>query len=161
MRNGFIESLAVALVFAVPAIAAPNRKPKSLSAELSGKALSSYDTGKVLFERGDPATAHAKFKEAYEASRNPRLLWNMAACSLKQKQYVLAIHEAERHLEEGRGQLLPEQIEKAEAFLEELKGLVVEASFELTPSGAKLSVDGEPRSDAVEAKPLMLELAGR
>jgi hypothetical protein len=142
-RAVLLPMLATLCAATTLAVAAP--KPRALADELAGPALASYEQGKTLFEHADYGTAHAKFKQAYDASKNPRLLWNMAACSAKEKRYALAIAEVEQHLALGRRTLTPEQVEKAEAFRAELVGYVATASVSVTPTGAALRVDDEPR----------------
>jgi hypothetical protein len=141
----FIRGLVVVLM--ASSLAFAQAKPKALAEELTGSALASYEQGKVLFEHGDFGTAHAKFKQAYDASGNPRLLWNMAACSAKEKRYALAIGEVERHLALGRRTLTADQVEKAEAFRAEVSGYVATATVSATPSGAELRIDDEPRGE--------------
>lgn len=133
-------------------------KPRHLAEELHGAALEAYEQGKALFEHGDFGTAHAKFKQAFVASKHARLLWNMAACSAKQKHYALAIAEVEQHLTVGAGTLTAEQVAKARAFRDELRGFVAEASFVVTPNGARLSVDHEPVEARDPAKPVYLDV---
>jgi hypothetical protein len=137
---------------------ASQKATKSISEELSGAARSAFDQGKTLFEHGDYVTAHAKFKAAYEQSKNPRLFWNLAACSAKEKRYARAIDEAERQLAEGRGKLTPEVQQRTLDFLAEMRGYVAEAVFTLNPSGAELSVDGESRGTQGAVATVTLEL---
>ncbi len=120
-------------------------KPKSIGEELSGEAYAEFEQGKDLFEHDDYVTAHAKLERAYDLSKNPRILWNLAACSAKQKKYALAIAEADRHLLDGAGKLTQDQIDRAKLFVAGLRGLVAEATFSVTPAGAKLSIDRTPR----------------
>ena len=137
------RALAVGLMAASVALA--DAKPKALGDELSGAARKSFEHAKDLFEVSDFGTAHAKFQEAYGLSRNPRLLWNMAACSARQKRYAQAIAEAERYVAEGRASLTADQIAKAEAALTDWRAFVMTATLTVTPSGADLRIDDEPR----------------
>jgi hypothetical protein len=120
-------------------------KPKTLGEELSGPARESFEQAKDLFDASDFGTAHAKYREAYRLSRNPRLLWNMAACSARQKRYAQAISEAERYLAEGRAKLTADQITKAETALTDWRAFVATATLTVTPSGAELRIDDEAR----------------
>jgi hypothetical protein len=157
--KGIASALPTPAVAPTPTALAPAAgKPKALAEELTGSALASYEQGKVLFEHGDFGTAHAKFKQAYDASGNPRLLWNMAACSAKEKRYALAIAEVERHLELGRRTLTPEQIEKADAFRAEVSGYVATATVSATPSGAMLRIDDEPRGELFAPRNFYLDV---
>jgi hypothetical protein len=140
-------ALMLAIAIALPA-RAETRTPTPLSEELQGPARAAFEQGRTLFEHGDHLTAHAKFREAFELSRDVRLVWNMAACSSKQRRYARAIAEAERYLAEGQGLLTGEQQERARAFVGEMRAFVAEASFVVTPAGASLAIDGEPVPEA-------------
>ncbi len=146
------------VVFTASLLFASQRAKKSISDELSGTARTAFEQGKTLFEHGDYVTAHAKFKSAYEHSKNPRLLWNLAACSARTKRYARAIDEAERHLTEGRGKLTPDGQQRAIDFLAEMRGYVAEAVLTLNPSGAELSIDGESRGTQGAVATVILEL---
>jgi hypothetical protein len=137
------RSAAALLLLSSFALAEAKQKP--LAQELSGVARESFERAKDLFEASDFATAHAKFKQAYEASRNPRLLWNMAACSARLKRYARAIDETVRYLGEGRGKLNAEQVDKANGALAEWRSFVADAALNVEPGGATLHVDDEPR----------------
>ena len=157
----FVGYFALALLVAAPTNARAQPKPaatRTLSEDLQGPARVAFDQGRVLFEHGDYLTAHAKFREAFELSRDVRLVWNMAACSSKQKRYARAIAEAERYLAEGRGVLTAEQQERARTFLGEMRTLVVEATLVVAPEGAAVTIDGEPIAPAEGRLTKLLEL---
>jgi hypothetical protein len=135
--------VALSMTVAFPSFA--QTKPKTIAEELNGEARAAFEQGKDLFEHEDYVTAHAKLERAHELSANPRILWNLAACAAKQKRYALAIAEAERYLLEGGSKLTPEQTDRAQRFVEELRGLVAEATFSVAPAGAKLTIDRTPR----------------
>jgi hypothetical protein len=140
------RTLRLAFVWlAYASIAHAQPKPKTIAEELTGEARAEFEQGKELFEHEDYVTAHAKLERSYELSHNPRILWNLAACSAKQKKYTLAIAEADRYLLEGGAKLTPEQVDRAQQFIAGLRGLVAEATFSVTPEGAKLSIDRVPR----------------
>jgi hypothetical protein len=139
--------VALALVVAAPAfgesVSPVARAPRGLAEELQGASRAAFDQARALFEHGDYATAHAKFREAHELSGDARLVWNMAACSSKLRRYARAIAEAERYLEEGRAVLSAEQRERAAAFLAEVRAFVAEATFVVAPDDARVTLDGE------------------
>jgi tetratricopeptide (TPR) repeat protein len=151
--------LALPLALALPARAQPRpAAARTLSEDLQGPARVAFDQGRVLFEHGDYLTAHAKFRQAHELSGDVRLVWNMAACSSKQKRYARAIAEAERYLAEGRGVLSAEQQERARAFLAEMRTLVVEATLVVAPDGASVTIDGDLLAPAEGRLTKLLEL---
>jgi hypothetical protein len=144
-RRSRVAALAVAVALAsTTRVVAQVKAPRSLADSLEGEARSNFEKGRELFEHGDFATAHAKFRQAYDRSKDPRLVWNMAACSSKQKRYARAIAEAKRYLSEGGNTLTAEQQERARAFVVEMRDLVGETTLVIAPAGASLSIDGEP-----------------
>ncbi len=153
LRVGLV---AVALSLALPA-QAQSKPLRPLAEELEGDARANFEQGRALFEHGDYLTAHAKFRLAYEASKNTRLLWNLAACSSKLKRYGRALREAERYLEAGEA-LSVEQREKALAFVRELRSLVAPVTFVVRPAGSRLALDGEDRGTVEEQSLHPLEL---
>jgi hypothetical protein len=137
------RSAAVVCTWASLVWAEPKARP--LAEELSGEARAAFDQGRTLFDHEDFATAHAKFRQAYDLSKSPRLLWNLAACSAKQRRYARAIGEAERYLDAGATALSPDAKDRTQAFLTEMKSYVAEATIRVTPLDASLTVDDEPR----------------
>ncbi len=129
-----------------PALAAESHTQKPLSEVLTGVARVAYESGRLLLEADDSATAHAKFKEAYQLSKSPRLLWNMAACSKLQRRYAMAVQELELFLTDGAGQITPEQEARARELLETLRVVVAPVTVRVVPANASLAVDGEPRA---------------
>lgn len=136
---------AAAIIMLVSSLAFAQEKPKALGEELSGAALQSFEQAKDLFEHGAFPTAHAKYKQAYELSRNARLLWNMAACSARLQHFGQAIGEAERYLSEGRGKLTGEQVDKATGSLGDWRAFTAEATLTVTPLDANIRIDDDPR----------------
>ena len=131
------------MVTAAHSAPVPTTSPKSLADELRGPALEAYEQAKELFEHQDFTTAHARFRQAYDASKNPRLLWNMAACSSKGKRYGRAIAEAERFLAEGRGRISSDQETRASQMALQLRKLVAEVRVEFVPFGSTVTLDGD------------------
>jgi hypothetical protein len=177
MRLCLRSSLGVALV-TVQALAAPARPAakdhatltpttpvqaessaqRPLSEVLSGPARVAYESGRLLLEANDSATAHAKFKEAYELSRKPRLLWNMAACSKLQRHYAMAVQELETFLSDGAGQITPEQEARARELLETLRVVVAPIAVKVVPAAARLYVDGEAKTTSAGELRLLLDV---
>ena len=148
----------VTVLFLTHLAFAEQNAPRSLTEELSGAALASFEQAKDLFEHADFSTAHAKFKAAYQSSKNARLLWNMAACSTKLKRYASAIGEAERYLREGKGTLSGEQEGRANAFLADMRTYVAEATLTVQPAGSALHVDRESRGVIQDSTTMYLDV---
>jgi hypothetical protein len=129
-----------------PSKAAPSvdKSQRPLAEILTGPALDAYLKGRDLFDAGDTLTGHAKLLEAYELSKNPRLLWNMAACSKSSRHYSRAIDELTRFLQDGREQITADQAKRAEDVRATLYSLVAAVTLKVAPEGASVSLDDEP-----------------
>jgi hypothetical protein len=143
--------LAVCLAASSPGLAAP------LSETLTGEAKTDFDAGKVLFEDGDFPGAAAKFQQAYERSKDPRLLWNVAVCEKAQRHYVRVRVLVERYLAEGKDVLTPEQTQAAKGVLDTIKPLIGTAKIE-APEGVEISVDGTNAGTTPLPAPVPLDL---
>jgi len=150
------HAIACAVVTVAATSAAAEKAQKPLNEILRGDALDAYAKGRDLFEAGDVVTGHAKLLEAYEISKNPRLLWNMAACSKSSRHYARAIDELTRFLADGRDQITAEQAKRAEEVRATLYSLVAAATITRAPEDASLTIDGEPATRG--AGPYYLEL---
>ncbi|MBE7481735.1 MAG: PEGA domain-containing protein [Polyangiaceae bacterium] len=131
-------------VRAQPADAPPAPStPASLSESLTGAAKSAFDQGKLLFEDGDFAGAKLKFDKAYQESKDPRLLWNMAACEKGLRNYGKLLTLLERYLGEGDERVTEEARARAIELRKTIKGFVSELTVTVDQPGAKVSIDGE------------------
>ena len=122
---------------------AAEKSQRPLTEILSGPALDAYLKGRDLFEAGDVVTGHAKLLEAYELSKNPRLLWNLAACSKSGRQYARAIRELTTFLHDGRDQITADQAKRAEDVRATLYSLVATVTVKASPAGATITLDDE------------------
>lgn len=135
--------------------------PKSLSETLKGEARGDYESGRILYADGDFGGALIKFRDAYEIAKDPRLLWNMAACEKNLRHYAKVLHLIERYLEEG-GDLLTEQ-DRADAdrLLTAIRPFVAEIQLQVDQPGAKVTIDGEVVGTSPLPKPLRVDMGER
>ena len=117
--------------------------PRPLAETLTGEALSSYESGRILFADGDHAGAALKFRAAYDASGDYRLLWNVAVCEKNQRQYTRVLELVERYLRDGEGKLSEADRAEAQTLVDAVKAFVAEVHFQVTPAEADIYVDGE------------------
>src|SRR5688572_29595138 len=121
-------------------------EPPSIAELLSPQGLREYESGRLLYESGDFAGAYLKFLSAYELShaggeRDPRLLWNAAACERALRHYANAIVLVRRYLE-SRSPLITEQAaENARAFITAASAMTVALTIEANVPGAVAYVD--------------------
>ncbi len=159
-RRALASALSLALLaptaatFRAP-VAHAQPKPPPLKNQLTGAAKEQFETGVRLAGRGDWGGARTSFQAAYDASKNPRVLFNVAVAERELKRYAAAVEAFKRELSEGRGKLSKaEEAEVAAAIasLEKLLGLL---AIEVNEPGADVFVDGEK----VGTSPLKLPLA--
>jgi hypothetical protein len=97
----------------------------------------------LLFEDGDAAGALLKFQEAYQSSKDPRLLWNMAACEKQQRHYAKMIPLLEQYLAQGGPRVSDAERVEAQAVLETLQPFVATVELTANQADAEVFVDGE------------------
>ncbi len=117
--------------------------PAPLSESLSGEAKADYDSAKLLFADGDSAGAAIKFKSAYEKSKDPRLLWNMAACEKNLRRYSRALKQLRQYLAEGGDKLTEQDRAEAEELIKVMEPFTAKLKVNVTEPGAEVYLDDE------------------
>jgi hypothetical protein len=132
--------------------------PTSLSQSLQGNAKEAYDSGELLVNNGDFAGALTKLRQAYEASKDPRLLYEMALCEKELRRYAPMQSLLERYLRDAEG-TIPENIHAAvEQALAAIKSLVATVTVTAIEAEATVLVDGEVVGMTPLPAPLILDL---
>jgi hypothetical protein len=121
----------------------PEGSPPPVGDVLTGEAKRDYETARFLFDNGDYARARLRFESAYRASKEPRLLWNAAACEAKQFHYGVAINLVHRYLAEGYRVITSEDRERARAFLRAAERMTVALRIRCNVRDASVYLDGE------------------
>lgn len=163
-RTAAVLILGVGLSLAAAASAQSTRAvpaTSSLSTSLHGEALSDFNAAQLLAEDGDHRGALTKFRRAYQLSRDPRLLWNMAVCEKNLRHYASSAQLVSRYLAEADAALAPEDRQNAEAAQRALRGFYSELTLEGLPPGARVSIDGAPMGVAPLPGPLPVDLGQR
>lgn len=137
------SSLAQAQPEPPPAPAAPAAPaaPKPLADALSGSAKAEYEAGRILFRIKDYTNAIIKFERAYELSRDPRLLKNVALCEKNLQRYARMLATVEKYLRDGGPMLSAEDRQEAAALIEDIKPYVSELQIQGAVAGATVFVD--------------------
>ena len=130
---------------AQPALEAPPPPTApALGDSLTGPAKQDYESGRLLFRDGDHAGALAKFSSAYDISKDPRLLWNMAACEKNRRHYARAVGLVRRYLKEGDATLPAEDKADAAELVKVMEPFTAKLRITVSEPGAELTLDGEP-----------------
>jgi hypothetical protein len=153
-------ALAVFFLFARPAAgqAGGDASEPPLGEALSGPAKEAYEAATVLLNNRDPSRALDKYRQAYELSRDPRLLFDMAVCARDLRSYA-KMRGLLLDYERATGtSLRPERRADVDAALAAIHNLVGTWNVSVNEAGASVAVDGEPRGETPLAAPLVLDL---
>jgi hypothetical protein len=138
--------LAFALVVAAPARAddAAPPAPAPLAQSLTGQARADYDSARSLYAERDFAASLVKFTAAHAASKDARLLWNMASCEEKLHHYTKALSLLRRFVDEGGPLLTDRDRADAAQYILAIEPLTGTARVEVSEPGAEVFIDDEP-----------------
>jgi hypothetical protein len=132
--------------------------PRPLSDSLTGSAKASYEGGKLLFDDHDYAGAATKYRAAYDTSRDPRLLWNIAACEKELRHYARASILVDRFLAQAGAMVTPDFVAQAKATQAALREFFSPVRVTVTPDGALVKIDGEDVGRSPFANPVPVDL---
>ena len=128
------------------------KKTRAVREELPADAQRAWDDAKLLIELRPPEFGKAlvKFQEAYDASKNPRVLFNMALCERNLNHYARAASRFRQELSEGQGKLSAQETHDIQATLAALEHFISTLEVTVNEADAAVLVDG----DKVGASPL-------
>lgn len=129
-----------------PAKAAPKKeeakaKPKTVAERLSGDAKKHWESALLLAEDQNWEGALTEFKTAYDLSKEPRVLRNVAVCEKNLKRYADAIQTLQKALAEGTD-FEPELATTIKDEIDILMPLTSAVTIEVNEPGAEVAIDG-------------------
>lgn len=107
-------------------------------------AQAQFDNATQLYRANRLAEARTAFSSAYAASREPRVLFNVAVCEKGLGQFAHAIRTMERSLSELPPGKYGDYETLTRSAIEALRSRVAEVTFSSDVPGARYAVDGEP-----------------
>ncbi len=133
------------LLLSSSALAQAAKKPKPVRDELPLDAQRAWDDAKLLITLSPPEFGKAlvKFQEAYDASRNPRVLFNVALCERNLNHYARAASRFRQELAEGQGKLSPQETQEIQTTLAALERFISTVEVTVSESDATVLVDGD------------------
>ncbi|MFO0676082.1 MAG: PEGA domain-containing protein [Polyangiaceae bacterium] len=165
IRRVVIHSLvAVMLLQSAPvyaqkkAPAGPARSGKTVRDELPESAIRDWDSAKLLFGAGDWQGAVAEFRRAYELSKNPRVLMNVAICEKNLRRYSRAVAVLKQEISEGTGRVPNEELEQAREYIATMEPLTSTVSIKTTEIGATLFIDNVESGTTPFASPVAIDV---
>jgi hypothetical protein len=155
MRRLFFALVFIVSIGAPTSAAAADESP--LSQSLNGEAKALYEMGRSLFEKGDIASALSKFTHAYELSKDPRLMWNVAACEAGLKHWAKAMTAVDRYLALAGPLLTDKDKEQATRFRSAARPLVAQITLDVKPDPVTIDIDGEPVGQSPFNEPIYVD----
>jgi hypothetical protein len=149
--------LSVPFAGAQTAIPAPSSRPP-LSESLPGAAKEAYEAAIALVNIGDFTHAIMKYWQAYDLSKDPRLLFDIAVSYRDLRAYAKMQSMLLRFEKEATGGISAEQKAEVDAALAAIHSLVGTVLVTVSEAGADVSVDAEPVGTTPLSAPLALDL---
>lgn len=122
---------------------APPPGPPALAETLTGAAKADYESGKLLYGDGDYAGSLVKFSSAYDQSKDPRLLWNMAACEKNLRRYSKALKLVRQYVKDGDQVLGEEDKKEAAELIKVMEPFTAKLQVNVDEPGAEVTLDDE------------------
>jgi PEGA domain len=137
---------------------APAHPQKPLTVTLQGTAKEAYASARLLFKQGDFAGAATKYQQAYELSKDPRLLFDTAICEKNLRAYARMQELLEQYNREASADMSADDRAAVDGALAAVKNLIGRLTVTVDVSGATVSVDGQAVGTTPLAAPLVLDL---
>jgi hypothetical protein len=152
--------LVAAWLFVAHAALAQPKKPPSIRSELPPNAQQAWDNAQQLVRANDCRGAIPEFTRAYEISKNPRVLFNIAICEKELRNYARAATRFEQELAEGAGKLTPEEKAEIENAIAIVRKFVTTIEVTANEPGATFFIDDYEMGKTPFAKRLPIDVGG-
>lgn len=164
MRRSFRWiSLFVAVNVLTPTavVAQPKKPAKTVAEELPADARREWNAGLTLFGDGNFKAAITQFQRVYDATKNPRVLPNLALAHKSNKAYHRAVRVYEQALAEGASVISAKDQADIKDAIAALKAYVSTVEVSSNEAGATVSIDGEEVGTTPLAKPIDVSVGPR
>jgi hypothetical protein len=101
-----------------------------------------FQRGVDLYKEGSFDAALAEFNKAYELAPNYRVLYNLAQVQTERHDYVSALRDFEKYLQQGGVEVTADRRDQVTREITALKGRVAQITVQADVDGAELLVDG-------------------
>lgn len=130
--------------------------PKPLAETLTGEAKEAYDAGKLALTNKEWDKALLKFERAYELSKDPRLLFNIAICHKQKGRYARMLTVLRQILADPSPLLTDDDRKAATDAAAAAENFVSTARITVNEPGAAIFVDDEPAGTS-PIEPLLVD----
>lgn len=166
-RSARRVALAISLALAAPpaVLSASNvawaQGRKSVRDQLPLEARGHWDAGIALAQRKNWDAARASFRVAYDLSKNPRVLFNVAVAEKELGRYAAALEVFKKEQVEAKGQLAPDEDKELSLAIAGLEKLVGQLTIEINEKDADVFIDDEKIDKATLPGPYVVKLGER
>jgi hypothetical protein len=148
----------IALVASPASAQAPGAGERPLAESLQGPARDAFASGRLLFNNNDFAGAATKYQQAYELSKDPRLLFDMAICERNLRAYAKMQGLLEQYERETGAGISAEDKAAVDGALSAIKNLVGTVKVAVSEAAAAVTVDGQVVGTTPLGRPLVVDL---
>lgn len=115
-----------------------------------------FKNGVELFKEADFRAALVEFRRAYDKSKNPKILYNIAQCHYQLTDYVAALASFERYLKDAAPVIDHARRAEVEEELPRLRARIASLTVKTNVPGATVSVDDEAAVTTPLTAPILL-----
>jgi hypothetical protein len=166
MRLARPLAFAAAIAFVVPPLLVALPSPawaqkKTTREQLNPEARQHWDAAVALVGKRDWDGARTSFKAAYDASKNPRVLFNVGVAEKELGRYAAALANFKRELTEGKGQLTPDEEREVTQVIAGLEKFVAQLTIDVNEKDAEIFIDNEKIDNSKLPGPYTVQLGER
>src|SRR5262249_2391330 len=102
--------------------------------------------------------ALVEYQRAYDESKNPRVLYNVAVCEKNLRHYAKAEAIFKQELTDGAGKISPQEEADVKAAIQALDPFVSTLEVTANETGARLLIDGDAWGTTPFDKPISIDV---
>lgn len=140
------------------ALAQPKPAAHSVRDDLPQAARKDWDAANDLYDAQDFAGALVEFQRAYDLSKDPRVLFNIAVCQKNLRHYAKAIHAFKHELAEGGSKLDAKDTKEIEDAIALLEQYVSTLDVKSNEDSVQIFIDGDPAGKTPYDKPIEVDV---
>lgn len=115
----------------------------------------------ALAQRKNWDGARTSFRSAYDLSKNPRVLFNVAVAEKELGRYAAALETFKKEQADAKGQLTPDETSELAAAIAGLEKLVGQLTIDINEKDAEIFVDDERLDSSKLPGPFIVKLGER
>ena len=155
-------AISLSLVLPSVAVSLPRtawaQQKKSIRDSLPLEARGHWDAGVALAQRRNWDGARSSFKAAYDVSKNPRVLFNLAVSEKELGRFAAALDYFKRELAEGKGQITAEEESEIKAAIAGLEKFVAHLTVDVSEKDAEVFINEDKVDSSKLPGPITVQI---